>query len=252
MFGKLFVSVQSRLICKGKTEIFMHEKKKDRRINRTRKLMQDSLMSLIVERGYENITVQDILDRADVGRSTFYAHYRDKDELLLSWFEHLRTLFEQQQQDLLEARRTGRKPEVNIVLALFRHTGQHHQLYKAVAGRQSGEMILKHLHRYLTGLLLPILEDVVRKRRSLPVPVEVTVHHLVSSLLSLMTWWLDRNMPYTPEKMEQIFRALTRPSIEAALGKEAGQVALEAMANQRENDSPLDFYSLFADPSCCR
>ena len=78
------------------------EKKGDRRINRTRKLMHEALMALIVEKGYEAVTVQDILDRADVGRSTFYAHYRDKDQLLLSGFEYLRTLFEQQQQSLLD------------------------------------------------------------------------------------------------------------------------------------------------------
>jgi len=55
----------------------MKEKKSDRRIGRTRRLMHEALMALIVEKGYEAVTVQDILDRADVGRSTFYAHYRD-------------------------------------------------------------------------------------------------------------------------------------------------------------------------------
>jgi AcrR family transcriptional regulator len=230
----------------------MHEKKKDRRINRTRKLMQDALMSLIIERGYENVTVQDIIDRADVGRSTFYAHFRDRDELLISWFEHLRTLFEQQHQELLDARKTGKEPGVNIVLDLFRHTGNHHRLYKAVAGRQSGEMILKYLHRYLTGLLLPILEEAVKKRPSLPIPVEVTTHHLVSSLLSLMTWWLDRNMPYPPEKMEGMFRTLVRPSLETALGYDIVQDAGKAGDGGLKNEEVIGFYSLFADPSCCR
>ncbi|NTW11379.1 MAG: TetR/AcrR family transcriptional regulator [Chlorobiaceae bacterium] len=230
----------------------MRDKKDDRRINRTRKLIQEALMSLIVERGYENVTVQDIIDRADVGRSTFYAHFRDKDELLISWFEHLRTLFEQQQQELLDERKTGKETGVNIVLDLFRHTGNHHRLYKAVAGRQSGEMILKYLHRYLTALLLPILEEAVKKRPSLPIPVEVTVHHLVSSLLSLMTWWLDRNMPYPPEKMEGMFRALVRPSLEAALGNDTVQDAGKAMPRGSKNEEVIGFYSLFADPSCCR
>lgn len=230
----------------------MTQKKEDRRINRTRKLMQEALMALIVERGYENITVQDILDKADVGRSTFYAHYRDKDELLLSWFGHLQTLFEQQQDDLLKARRTGNDTEFNIVLELFRYTAQHHRLYKAVAGRQSGEMVLRYLHRYLSGLLTPIMEEVVRKRKTYPVPVEVTVHYLVSSLLSLITWWLDRNMPYPPEKMEEIFRTLTQPGIEAAIGKDMGNETLQVPENRRHDETPTGFYSLFADPSCCK
>jgi AcrR family transcriptional regulator len=229
----------------------MKEKREDRRIGRTRKLMQEALMSLIVEQGYEKITVQDILDRADVGRSTFYAHYRDKDDLLLSSFEHLRTLFEQQQAALLASRRTGDDPVVNIVLELFRHTGQHHRLYKAIAGRQSGEMIMKYLHRYLSGLLAPPLGELVRKRRSLPVPVDVTVHYLVGTLLSLMTWWLDNNMPYPPEKMDEMFRTLTKPGIEAALGNNVEKRAQDLMAGGHPDGSAKAFYSLFIDSACC-
>src|SRR4051812_15011818 len=62
----------------------------DRRVRRTRRNLTDALIGLILERGYEAITVQDILDRADIGRSTFYAHFRDKDALLLSCFDDLR------------------------------------------------------------------------------------------------------------------------------------------------------------------
>jgi hypothetical protein len=78
-----------------KWRFFMKGKKEDRRIGRTRKMMHEALMALIVEKGYESVTVQDILDRADLGRSTFYSHYRSKDELLLSGFDHLRTMLEE-------------------------------------------------------------------------------------------------------------------------------------------------------------
>ncbi len=218
----------------------MKEKKEDRRISRTRRLMHEALMALIVEKGYEAITVQDILDRADVGRSTFYAHFRDKDELLLSSFELLRTLFEQQQQELLASRRTGKDPEVYFVLELFRHTGQHHKLYKAIAGRQSGEMILKYLHRYLYNMLIGPNTEIMKKRKAPPVPIEITTHYLVSALLSLMTWWLDNNMPYSPEKMDEIFRTLTAPTIEAAIN-----------GSDHPAKSPKEFYSLFIDSDCC-
>lgn len=219
----------------------MKEKKEDRRISRTRRLMHEALMSLIVEQGYEKITVQDILDRADVGRSTFYAHYRDKDELLLSSFEHLRTMFEQQQQALLESRRTGSDPDFNFILELFRCTGEHQQLYKAIAGKQIGEMILKYLHRYLSSLLREPLTQLMKTRESPPVPIEITTHYLVSSLLSLMTWWLDNNKPHSPEKMDEIFRTLTTPGIEAAFGR----------TNESGDASAKDFYSLFIDHHCC-
>ncbi len=81
----------------------MKKKAVDRRVQRTRQLLQDALVSLIQEKGYEAVTVQDILDQANVGRSTFYAHFRDKEELLLSRFEHLRSEFERHQQQRLSS-----------------------------------------------------------------------------------------------------------------------------------------------------
>jgi AcrR family transcriptional regulator len=229
----------------------MKEKKEDRRVGRTRRLMHEALMSLIVEKGYEAITVQDILDRADVGRSTFYAHYRDKDELLLSSFEYLRTLFEQQQQALFDSRRTGKEHEVNFILELFRHTGQHHKLYKAIAGKQSGEMILKYLHCYLYTMLIGPLTELIRNKKSPSVPMEITTHHLVSSLLSLITWWLDNNMPYSAERMDEMFRTLTAPAIEAAFGRKVEKSEYENIAGEHPAGSVTAFYSIFVDSGCC-
>jgi len=229
----------------------MKEKREDRRIGRTRKLMHEALMNLIVEKGYESVTVQDILNRADVGRSTFYAHYRDKDALLLSGFDHLRTLFEQQQQALLAARSGKNEVEFNFILELFRHTEQHHQLYKAIVGKQSGEMILKYFHQYLFKLLRDPLAAIMKNKKNPPVPVDVTVHWLVSSLLALMTWWLDNKMPYSAEKMDEMFRQLTMPGIEAALGRKVQKKEYDKFAREHQDGSAKAFYSLFVDSECC-
>lgn len=229
----------------------MKENKEDRRIGRTRKLMHDALMALIVEKGYEAVTVQDILDRANVGRSTFYAHFRDKDALCLSGFNHLKTLFEQQQQDLLAAKQGGGAPEFNFILELFRHVGQHHTLYKAIAGKQSGEMILKYLHRYLYDLLIVPHTALVKNRKAPPVPAEVTTYWLVSSLLALMIWWLENNMPYSAEKMDELFRKLTMPGIEVAFGRKVQKKEFDKMAREHQEGSVQAFYSLFVDSECC-
>ncbi len=222
----------------------MKEKKEDRRINRTRRLMHEALMALIVEKGYEAITVQDILDRADVGRSTFYAHYRDKDELLLSGFDHLRTLFEQQQQSLLAAKHEG-GPGFNMILELFRHTGEHHKLYKAIVGKKSGEMILKYLHRYLYDMLIVPHKTLWKSKKAPPVLAELTTYWIVSSLLSVIIWWLDNNMPYSAEKMDEMFRQLTMPGIEAALGHKVQKKEYEKMARTQRDASTQAFYNLF-------
>ena len=228
----------------------MKEKKEDRRVNRTRKLINEALMALIVEKGYEAVTVQDILDRADVGRSTFYAHFRDKDDLLLSGFDHLRTLFEQQQEALLAAKAGGQNAEFNMILELFRHTGQHHKLYKAIAGKKSGEMILKYLHRYLYDMLIVPHKALWKSKKAPPVPIELTTHWIVSSLLSLMIWWLDNNMPCPPERMDEMFRQLTMPGIEAAFGRKVQRKEYDKMAKQHDHSAQA-FYSLFVDDGCC-
>src|SRR3954469_23951916 len=66
------------------------ETQQDRRVRRTRRLLREALLALVLEKGYEAVTVQDVLDRADVGRATFYAHFRDKDDLLISGADELR------------------------------------------------------------------------------------------------------------------------------------------------------------------
>ncbi|MDA8098666.1 MAG: TetR/AcrR family transcriptional regulator [Nitrospiraceae bacterium] len=218
----------------------------DRRIGRTRKLMQEALMSLITEKGYEAITVQDILDRADVGRSTFYAHYRDKDELLFSGFEHLRGLFEQQQRSLGAAQQGEHGADFNMILELFRHTGQNHKLYKAIAGKQSGEMILKYLHRYLYDMMIVPHKALVKSKKT-AVPIEVATHWIVSSLLSLMIWWLENNMPFPPERMDEMFRQLTMPGMEAALGRKVQKRDIDKAAIVKKDSGAKAFYSMFVD-----
>src|SRR4051794_18002624 len=76
----------------------------DRRVQKTRKLLQEALIELISTEGYEAVTVQAILDRANVGRSTFYAHFQDKEQLLHSCFDSLNALFEERTQQLRQAK----------------------------------------------------------------------------------------------------------------------------------------------------
>ncbi len=195
----------------------MKKVKLDRRVERTRKLLHETLMSLIQEKGYEKITVQDILDRANLGRSTFYSHYRHKDELFLSGFDHLRTMLEEQHQSLMAVKSSGKSTDFNLSLELFRHAHENHGHYKAMIGKQSGQMIMRQAHKYLTDLVKAHLSGVMKNRKSTPVPTDLAAHWIVSSFLSLATWWLDRNMPYSAEKMDEIFRKLTFPGVEAAL-----------------------------------
>ena len=106
----------------------------DRRIQRTRQLLLNTLIDLIVEKGYETITVQEIIDRANIGRSTFYFHFSDKEELLISGFENLRDAYEGFYKRLSPGQ-TG----WDFSLILFQHAEQNHKLIKALLGKQAGD-----------------------------------------------------------------------------------------------------------------
>jgi AcrR family transcriptional regulator len=191
----------------------MAEKNVDRRIQRTRKSLQDALLELILEKGYEAVTVQDVIDRANVGRSTFYAHFQDKEALFLSEFETLRTTFEHH---LLSQPATDTSPW-SLSLVMFQHAQENLQLYTALAGKQGGNLALTHLQKYLSALLRAHLKQQVTQKDTIQVPPEILAHYLVSAFMSLLTWWLDNNRPYSAERMNDMFRQLTQPGVEAVL-----------------------------------
>lgn len=195
----------------------MKKAKEDRRIERTRKLLHEALPALILEKGYESVTVQDILDRANLGRSTFYSHFRDKDDLLLKGFDYLRTMMEKQHKSAADKVR-GKGAGFNLSLELFRHAQENHRLYKAMVGKRSGQMVMRQAHKYLAGLVREHVAPLAAKSKKPAIPVDLTVDWLVSSFFSVLTWWLDRDMPCSAEKIDELFRQLTMPGIQAGLG----------------------------------
>lgn len=191
----------------------------DRRVSRTRRVLHEALRSLILEKGYDRVTVQDVIDRADVGRATFYAHFRDKDDLLLKGFEEMRQSL---RRHLAAVPRTptGRSGEgLGFTRVLFEHAAGHRREYRAQVGSQSGGAIVEALHTELTSLVRARLDEAVARRRVKPaVPVEIVTHYVASAFLAVLTWWLDNELPYTAEQMAQMFERLTTPAVAAALG----------------------------------
>ncbi len=187
----------------------------DRRVRKTRSLLQHALQELILEKGYEPITVQDLLDRADVGRSTFYAHFRDKDDLLLSGFEILHAELDR----AMAAAGAERAPTVSdIAQALFRHAEANRRAFRAIWGSRSGEIMIRTARKYLKGRIRDEVGAMLY-RASNPAVLEVVVEFKANALLSLLSWWLDSKSTLSAEDMYELFVTLTRPGIEAALGR---------------------------------
>ncbi len=197
----------------------MDGKGEDRRVRRARQLLHEALRSLVLEKGYDRVTVQDVIDRADVGRATFYAHFRDKDDLLMSGFEEMRKSLGQHLVTSPRAHQERLGEGLGFAHALFDHAQGHRREYRAHMGSRSGGAILTFVHKELTTLMQTHLDEAAVRHRVKPVvPVEIITHYVVSALLALLTWWLDNDLPYTAEQMAQMFERLTNPAVAVALG----------------------------------
>ncbi|GIQ67178.1 TetR/AcrR family transcriptional regulator [Xylanibacillus composti] len=194
----------------------MKIKKVDRRVSRTRQFLHEALLSLILEKGYEAITVQDIIDRANVGRSTFYAHFYDKRDLLQNGFQMLKEMLTAQCPLSQKRLVSPQHFYFSFSLIMFEHAREYYRLYQAFVGKQSGAMVqeqMLELFRELVREELEVLENSYRYT----LPLEVLVYYISNAYMSLLNWWLDHDMPYPTEKMDQIFHTLILPSIQASV-----------------------------------
>ena len=177
----------------------------DRRIRRTQHLLAKALISLTLEKGYEAVTIRDITERADIGYATFFRHYRDKDELLQDAVDVVLA----ELSDLLCPATPDADPAAIGVL-LFRHIQEQSEAVRVLIGS----------HTLLPRLIEAATQNMVKEYTPRPdsdVPLEIAAHHVVTSTISLIQWWLDHHMPYPPELMGKIYHELiVRPTISVA------------------------------------
>ncbi len=193
----------------------MSQIKDDRRTRRTKHLLSQALVSLMMEKPFNAITVQDIIDKADVGRSTFYAHYRDKDDL----FDHgLEGLFHGVDVDIAGESNPG-EPGLPS-LELFRHVGGNYPLYKALAHSHGIDRFYRTGHGQLSRHIETQINEYVAKTGVQPaMPPALLADYVSSALLNMLKWWLENNMPYPPERMDTFFKQLVMEGVRRALGQ---------------------------------
>ena len=193
----------------------MNEKRDgDRRIQRTRHMLSDALFALIVERGYEAITVQDITERANVGRATFYLHYKDKEELLSASVKQLVNELTQYVEPNSDSPATYKTLSVRV----FQYIAQHHALYHALLGESGPPIISIRMRRYLAVLIQNYVIMPLIARGKAGVDPELLATHAAGSLLALLVWWLDHNLIQSDEEMGTLFWRLMTSGIEDVLG----------------------------------
>lgn len=182
------------------------EEKQDRRVRRTRRLLCEAMLALLVERDYENITVQEITERADLNRATFYHHFNNKDELLAAAlearFDELVASFGELPEG--EALLNDRTPEI----LTFRHVAEHAALYKVLLSDRGMSQVIYRIIAYTARFAEDKLLNAKRSHKSARIPEPIIAHHIAGSLFSLMSWWLANDLPYTPEDMAEMAHTL--------------------------------------------
>lgn len=191
----------------------------DRRIGRTRRLLRDALLALIIERGYDAITVEDITQRADLGRTTFYLHYHDKEELLLASLESVADELKEQIGVADDQRSESVDPR-KAILIVFQHAGENAALYRIILSGGAAIQAMDRLHNVVAQTAQRYLERRGRLRGQVfEIKPEVLAAYFSTSLLSFVTWWLRRNTPETPDEITTIFTRLVFLGLVDVLGK---------------------------------
>jgi AcrR family transcriptional regulator len=193
-------------------ESHMKPVKDDRRSKRTRQLLGNALVELMVEKRFEAITVQDILDRADVGRSTFYAHYTDKEQLLLSQVEQII-------HDLHEytARRGDNRHGLFPSLELFRHVQEQRRLMQAFVWGRNTSPHMPDFQKQVSKIIEDNLRSIIGDETTAPLPLPLVANFAASTFLMLLRWWFDEDMRHTPEQMDEMFQHFVMPSIRSLM-----------------------------------
>lgn len=185
-------------------------KKLDRRVVRTRRLLRDALMFLILEKGYDAVTVQDITDQANLGRATFYLHYQDKEDLLS------RSLEEIYDDLVLRLQHLSREQlllgEEAPSLIAFRHAAENQDLYLVLLRGQGAHLISRRIQQYIADVVVQNFLHLLADRPQ-PVSLDLIANHVAGSLIAMITWWLENEMPHSPEYMSRIFSKLIMPGV---------------------------------------
>jgi AcrR family transcriptional regulator len=186
------------------------KKKTDARVRRTRDALGDALVALMQEKPFDTITVQDVLDRAKVGRSTFYSHYSDKDDLLMSDAEE----FFESVAMLLSLRGDG-SDRVFPVREFFSHIAEAKQFVDALvsSGKFNDNMELAR-GLFARGIEQRLSE--LPRGRGIPADERAAIAFAhAGALLSLLTWWIDRGMRQPPAQMDQLFHKMVWTGVES-------------------------------------
>lgn len=165
----------------------------DRRVLRTRQALREALVALVVEHGYDSLTVQQITARAGVARTTFYLHYADRDDLLFNGFR-----------DLYDDLRAATAPGQMNQTADWEHVAAHADFYRAMLGPRGSAAFVTFLRELLADVMRKLLLDPLAAGGEPQLDVDFMAHYLAGAQLGLYQWWLETEMRIPAQEMAQM------------------------------------------------
>ena len=196
-------------------------KKPDRRALQTRERLQHALLALVHEGGYNRATVQAIVDRAGVGRATFYLHYSGKDELFLSCHEAMVGAFQVwPHYRLSRAELLSPDPPAGMADA-YQHLAESRSLVQRILRGKDGPLILRRLRDRSAQAIEANLHVVFAEDIS-TIPVDVLAAYLAGAQMALVQWWVESPRPHAPDHLARTCHRLQRAAIRDAFGLEDG------------------------------
>ena len=184
----------------------------DRRQQKTREAIFSAFGSLLGEKRYSRITVQDIIDRANVGRTTFYAHFETKEDLLRALCE---ALFGHIVGSAADSTHThglyaGRGAPESVFCHLLQHLQENENNILGLLSSESSEIFLRYFKDSLSELIRKQFIG-QNRRANLDIPEDFLVNHISGSFVEMVLWWTRGRMKQTPEELDRYFRAVIEP-----------------------------------------
>jgi len=188
----------------------------DARVRRTRHRLRDAIVSLIHEKSYPAIAVKEILVRADVGRSAFYAHFPNKDALLASGIEQM-----------LHA--TGPRPVpktlepfgkvLSFSFPVFDYIGGCRHAADAKMGRKGRTILHQHLRRVLRNQIRDDVRQALEAGNGLTssIPADLAVEYIVTTFILVLNWWVESRSPLSAREVDDVFLALVVPAVDVGV-----------------------------------
>lgn len=193
-------------------EIVRKEDTMDRWQQKTRAAVFSAFSSLLAKKSYSKITVQEIIDAANIGRTTFYAHFETKDDLLKALCEELFGHIISSAMDCTHTH--GLYSNNNVPESVFCHLLQHLQENEnnilELLSCENSDLFLRYFKDNLKELLQNQFVN-QNRRNNKDIPQDFLVNHITGSFVEMVLWWIKNQMKEPPEKLDKYFRAVIEP-----------------------------------------